>query len=243
LHRSSIEGEIDLQNVSFAYQGQLNKVLKDINIRIAPGEHVAIVGPTGSGKTTLGKMIMGLYEPVEGMVGVDGTDIRQIDPSELRHFIGYVPQDVTLFSGTVKENITLGTHDATDAAILASAEVSGVADFVRNHPLGYDLQVGERGRQLSGGQRQTVAIARAVLRDPQILLLDEPSNSMDNKTEARLIRRLRETIEGKTMILITHRSSTLKLVDRVIVLDKGAVVADGPKTQVLELLKSGKIRV
>ena len=243
LHRSSIEGEIELKNVSFAYQGQLNKVLKDINIHIKPGEHVAVVGPTGSGKTTLGKMIMGLYEPMEGMVGVDGTDIRQIDPSELRHFIGYVPQDVTLFSGTVKENITLGTHDATDSAILASAETSGVADFVRNHPLGYDLQVGERGRQLSGGQRQTVAIARAVLRDPQILLLDEPSNSMDNKTEARLIRRLKETIEGKTMILITHRSSTLKLVDRVIVLDKGAVVADGPKTQVLELLKSGKIRV
>ncbi len=243
LHRSSIEGEIELKNVSFAYQGQLNKVLKDINIHIKPGEHVAVVGPTGSGKTTLGKMIMGLYEPMEGMVGVDGTDIRQIDPSELRHFIGYVPQDVTLFSGTVKENITLGTHDATDSAILASAETSGVADFVRNHPLGYDLQVGERGRQLSGGQRQTVAIARAVLRDPQILLLDEPSNSMDNKTEARLIRRLKETIEGKTMVLITHRSSTLKLVDRVIVLDKGAVVADGPKTQVLELLKSGKIRV
>jgi len=243
LHRSSIEGEIEMNNVSFAYQGQLTKVLKNISIHIKPGEHVAIVGPTGSGKTTLGKMIMGLYEPVEGMVGIDGTDIRQIDPSELRHFIGYVPQDVTLFSGTVKENITLGTHDATDGAILTAAETSGVADFVKNHPLGYDLQVGERGSQLSGGQRQCVAISRAVLRDPQILLLDEPSNSMDNKTEARLIRRLKETIEGKTLLLITHRSSTLKMVDRVIVLDKGAVVADGPKTQVLELLKSGKIRV
>ena len=243
LHRSSIEGEIEMNNVSFAYQGQLTKVLKNISIHIKPGEHVAIVGPTGSGKTTLGKMIMGLYEPVEGMVGIDGTDIRQIDPSELRHFIGYVPQDVTLFSGTVKENITLGTHDATDGAILTAAETSGVADFVKNHPLGYDLQVGERGSQLSGGQRQCVAISRAVLRDPQILLLDEPSNSMDNKTEARLIRRLKETIVGKTLVLITHRSSTLKMVDRVIVLDKGAVVADGPKTQVLELLKSGKIRV
>lgn len=243
LHRSSIEGEIEMNNVSFAYQGQLTKVLKNISIHIKPGEHVAIVGPTGSGKTTLGKMIMGLYEPVEGMVGIDGTDIRQIDPSELRHFIGYVPQDVTLFSGTVKENITLGTHDATDGAILTAAETSGVADFVKNHPLGYDLQVGERGSQLSGGQRQCVAISRAVLRDPQILLLDEPSNSMDNKTEARLIRRLKETIVGKTLLLITHRSSTLKMVDRVIVLDKGAVVADGPKTQVLELLKSGKIRV
>ena len=243
LHRSSIEGGIEMDNVSFAYQGQLNKVLKNISIDIKPGEHVAIVGPTGSGKTTLGKMIMGLYEPVEGMVGVDGTDIRQIDPSELRNFIGYVPQDVTLFSGTVKENITLGTHDATDGAILTAAEISGVGDFVRNNPLGYDLQVGERGRQLSGGQRQGVAIARAVLRDPQIVLLDEPSNSMDNKTEAKLIRRLAGIIEGKTLVLITHRSSTLKLVDRVIVLDKGSVVADGPKEQVLGLLKSGKIRV
>jgi len=242
LHRASIEGEVELKNVTFSYPGQQTPVLKNISLRINPGEHVAIIGATGSGKTTLGKLVMGLYEPAEGMVGIDGTDIRQVDPSELRNFIGYVPQDVILFNGSVRENIVLGTHDVTDDTILNAAEIAGVADFVRSNPLGYDMQVGERGAQLSGGQRQCVAIARALLKDPRILLLDEPSNSMDNRTETGLIRKLTEIVQGKTLILITHRSTTLALVDRIIVVDKGAIVADGPKAQVLELLRSGKIR-
>ena len=206
-----------------------------------PGEHVAIIGTTGSGKSTLARLIMGLYEPTNGMVGIDGTDIRQIDIAELRGFIGYVPQDITLFNGTVRDNIVFGTHDIRDDVILNVSEVSGVSGFVKRHSLGYDMQVGERGRQLSGGQRQSVAFARALVLDPSILLMDEPTNSMDKRTESRLIKKLKPMIKGKTVILISHRMSTLALVERIIVLDKGIVVADGPKKQVMAALDSGKL--
>ena len=162
---------------------------------------------------------------------MDGTDIRQIDPSELRHFIGCVPQDVTLFSGTIRDNITLGTYGIDDTDIFRAAELSGVTRFVKKSPLGFDLQVGEQGKGLSGGQRQSVAIARALLLDPPVLLFDEPTSSMDNRTESSLKKKLKKIVEGKTLILITHRASLLDLVERIIVIDSGVVVADGHDCQ------------
>ena len=243
LHRSSCRGEISLQGLSFSYPDQETRALEKINIHIRPGEKVALIGPIGSGKTTLGKLILGLYQPSAGMVSLDGTDIRQIDPAELRRFIGYVPQDVVLFRGTIRENIILGAPYVEDSAILRAAELSGAHEFISRHPLGFDMEIGEQGRGLSGGQRQTVAMARALLHDPPILIMDEPSSSMDNRTESVLKQRLASVLAEKTLILITHRASLLELVDRIIVIDRATVVADGPRDQVLAALKSGQIRM
>ncbi|MFZ5766899.1 MAG: type I secretion system permease/ATPase [Thermodesulfobacteriota bacterium] len=243
LQRSRFAGKIGLKNIGFRYPEQTTDTLKNVTLEIAPGERVALIGPIGSGKTTIGKLILGLYQPTEGMVSMDDTDIRQIDPAELRHFIGYVPQDVTLFRGTVRDNIVFGTHDVDDATILHAAEMAGVADFVKKHPAGYDMEIGEQGRGLSGGQRQTVAIARALLLDPPVLVMDEPSSSMDNRTETRLKTNLAPLLAGKTVILITHRASLLDLVDRIVVIDNGTVVADGPKQRIVEALKNGQLKI
>ena len=241
LHRAAIRGEIDFKNVTFSYPGQLGTAMKNVSFHIEAGERVGIIGQTGSGKSTLGKLLLSLYEPNTGTIAVDDTDIRQIDPAELRRFIGYVPQDISLFRGSVRDNIIFGTHDVTDDAVLFAADVTGVSDFIKDTAMGFDLQVGERGKQLSGGQRQSVALARAILLDPPLLVFDEPSSAMDNTTESKLINRLDKIIEGKTLLVISHRASVLALVDRVIVMHQGAVVADGPKAQVIEALKSGKL--
>jgi ATP-binding cassette subfamily C protein LapB len=172
---------------------------------------------------------------------VDGIDSRQIDPAELRRAIGFVPQDVTLFYGTLKQNIAMGAPFADDSAILAAADLAGVREFANTHPQGFEMPIGERGESLSGGQRQAVAIARAVLNDPPVLLLDEPSSSMDHQSEEGLKQRLRRFAAGKTIVLVTHRTSLLDLVDRLIVLDQGQIVADGPKAQVVEALQQGRI--
>jgi len=243
LHRTRFEGAIGIKNLIFSYPGQTANVLNNITLTIRAGEKVGIIGPIGSGKTTLGKLIMGLYEPSSGMVTMDGTDIRQIDPTELRRFIGYVPQDIQLFRGTVRNNVTMGTHDVDDHTILAAAELAGVYDFVKKHPLGFDMEVGELGRGLSGGQRQCIVMARAVLLDPPVLVLDEPTSNMDNRTELILKKNLSEMISDKTLILITHRASLLEMVDRLIVIDNGIVVADGPKVSVLEALKRGQLHI
>jgi len=243
LHRIRFDGVVELKNVTFSYSEQSAETLKNISLEISAGERVGIVGPIGSGKTTLGKLILGLYEPDSGMISMDGTDIRQIDPAELRRCIGYVSQDVTLFRGSVRENIILGTRDIDDDLILQAAELAGVAEIVKKHAMGYDLQVGEQGRNLSGGQRQCIALARAILLDPPLLILDEPTSSMDNRTELRIKDRLQEILEGKSLILITHRASMLSLVDRVIVLDSGNIVADGPRESVLEALRSGQLNL
>ena len=243
LHRMRFDGVVELKNVTFSYSEQSAETLKNISLEISAGERVGIVGPIGSGKTTLGKLILGLYEPGSGMISMDGTDIRQIDPAELRRCIGYVSQDVTLFRGSVRENIILGTRDIDDDLILQAAELAGVAEIVKKHAMGYDLQVGEQGRNLSGGQRQCIALARAILLDPPLLILDEPTSSMDNRTELRIKDRLQEILEGKSLILITHRASMLSLVDRVIVLDSGNIVADGPRESVLEALRSGQLNL
>jgi ATP-binding cassette, subfamily C, bacterial LapB len=243
LHRPSVSGAVGIKNMDFAYPGQTARIFSNITLDIAAGEKVGILGPIGSGKTTLGKLLMGLYEPQSGMITMDGTDIRQIDPTELRRFIGYVPQDIQLFRGSVRNNITMGTQDVDDTTILRSADAAGVDEFVKKHPLGYDMEIGELGRGLSGGQRQCIVIARALVLDPPVLVLDEPTSNMDNRTEVRLKKKLAEMIQGKTLILITHRASLLDMVDRLIVIDSGTIVADGQKASVLEAMKRGQLRI
>jgi len=243
LHRTRFEGKIGLKNLTFSYPGQTVNTLNNITLEIAAGEKVGIIGPIGSGKTTLGKLLLGLYEPSSGMVTMDDTDIRQIDPAELRHYIGYVPQDIMLFRGTLRDNVTMGAHDIDDSTILRAAEIAGMDEFVKRQPLGYDMEIGEFGRGLSGGQRQCVVMARAVLLDPPVLVLDEPTSNMDSRTEMRLKDSLSATVRGKTVIMITHRASLLDMVDRIIVIDNGNVVADGPKASVLDALKQGHINI
>ena len=241
VHRPQFQGAIEFKDVHFAYPGREQGVLRGVSLRIAPGEKVGIIGRIGSGKTTLEKMVLGLWRPARGQVLIDGIDSRQIDPAELRRAIGFVPQDISLFYGTLRHNIALGAPFADDSAVLAAADLSGVAEFADAHPQGYDMLVGERGESLSGGQRQAVAIARAVLSDPPILLLDEPSSSMDHQSEERLKSRLAQFARNKTLLLITHRTSLLDLVDRLIVMDNGQVVADGPKAQVIQALQQGRV--
>ncbi|WP_101048800.1 type I secretion system permease/ATPase [Macromonas nakdongensis] len=239
--RGSIKGAIEFKDVSFNYPGQQNASLRNVSLRIQPGERVAILGRIGSGKTTLEKLILGLYRPTSGAVLVDGIDQRQLDPAELRRHIGYVQQDVMLFYGTLRENITLSAPLADDADVLKAATLGGILDLVNAHPQGFDMLVGERGESLSGGQRQGVAIARAVINDPSILLLDEPTASMDHSSEEDIKARLREFMPGKTVILVSHRTSLLDLVDRIVVMDAGRIVADGPKDQVVQALRQGRI--
>lgn len=241
LHRDQLRGEIEFREVSFSYPGTQQKALNKVSFRIRAGEKVGIIGRIGSGKTTLEKLILGLYAPDEGSILVDGIDLRQIDPAELRRAIGFVPQDVTLFFGSLKQNITMGAPHATDAAVLAAADLAGVTEFANAHPQGFDMPIGERGESLSGGQRQGVAIARALLSDPPMLLLDEPTASMDHQSADQLKRRLHAYAAAKTMILVTHRTPMLELVDRLIVIDNGTVMADGPKAQVVEALQHGRI--
>jgi ATP-binding cassette subfamily C protein LapB len=243
LHRTRLQGSIGVKALTFAYPGQTMNVLNNITLQIAAGEKVGIIGSIGSGKTTMGKLLLGLFEPNNGMVTMDDTDIRQIDPKELRNYIGYVPQDITLFRGTVRENLTMGTSEVDDSSIMRSAEIAGVDEFVKKHPLGFDMEVGEFGRGLSGGQRQCVAIARALLLDPPVLVFDEPTSNMDSRSELRLKSNLTNITKGKTMILITHRASLLEMVDRIIVIDNGTIVADGPKASVLEALQRGHLNI
>jgi len=235
-----LRATITFEDVSFKYPNALTNALSHIDLHIAQGERVAIIGKMGSGKTTLGKLINGLYEPQKGAVKIGGLDIRQIDPAELRAKIGYMAQDNFLFHGTVRENITLGAPHVSDQALLRAATIAGVTDFIKNNPAGFNLQVGERGLSLSGGQRQAITIARTLLLDPDIVILDEPSSSMDVGVEAVLKLRLSSALKGKTLILITHRPSLLSLATRVIALEGGSVIADGPRNEVLaELQKRG----
>lgn len=243
LHRPQFQGNIEFKNISFHYPEQPMKALDNVSFKIRAGERVGLIGRIGSGKSTIEKLIMGLYEPQEGAILIDGTDIRQIDPSDLRRQIGYVPQDISLMFGSVKDNITLGSRHADDHAILQAAEIAGVTSFVNRHPSGFDMPVGERGAALSGGQRQSVAVARALLLSPRIYIMDEPTNSMDNSSEEAFKKRFAAQLADQTLILVTHRASLLSLVDRLIVMDGARIVADGPKESVLEALKQGRIKV
>lgn len=241
LHRSRFEGDIEFKDVSFAYPGCDQMSLNKVSFHIRAGEKVGIIGRVGSGKSTVQRLIMGLYQASEGAVLVDGVDVRQIDPAELRRAEGFVPQEPSLFFGSLRENIAMGAPFADDAMVLASADLAGVMEFANRHPKGFDMPVGERGEFLSGGQRQAVAIARAVLNDPPILLLDEPTSAMDHQSEDRLRSRLRQFAKQKTVVIVTHRTSLLDMVDRLIVIDNGQVVADGPKAQVVDALQQGRV--
>ncbi|MFC6298935.1 type I secretion system permease/ATPase [Pseudomonas sp. CCM 7893] len=243
LSRRTLQGAIECRGMNFTYPNQQNMALKNINLIIKPGEKIGIIGRSGSGKSSLAKLIVGLYQPDSGALLVDGVDIRQIDVSELRHNVGYVPQDIQLLAGTLRDNLVSGARYVEDELVLQAAELAGVHEFARLHPQGYELQVGERGQNLSGGQRQNVALARALLLNPPILLLDEPTSAMDNTGEERLKQRLQSVVEHKTVVLVTHRASLLSLVDRLLVIDRGQILADGPKAVVMEALKKGQISV
>jgi len=236
LHRPDISGNIEFREVTFNYRDQQIPALANVSFSIREGEKVAIIGRTGSGKTTLQKLVMNYYQPTGGAILVGGTDIKQIDPTDLRRNISYVPQEISLFNGSVRENIVLGTPLAGDEAILEAARMGGILEFLNTHPEGFDLNVGERGSQLSGGQRQGVAIARAVINKAPILLLDEPTASMDNTAETLFNQQFATYLEGRTLLLVTHKASMLALVDRILVLNEGKLVADGPRDEVLKAL-------
>jgi len=239
---STIHGQIEFRNVTFHYPDQETPALDNVSFRIEAGEKVGLIGRIGSGKSSIQRLVLGLYDPDEGAVMVDGIDVRQIDPADLRRNIGSVSQDVYLFFGSVKENIAIGAPFIDDDSVRRAARIAGVEEFVNRHPMGYDLPVGERGQLISGGQRQSIAIVRALLRDPPILLFDEPTSAMDNTSEGRFKARLSNSIEDKTVLLVTHRGSMLSLVERLIVIDGGRIVADGPKQDVLDALKGGQIQ-
>ena len=230
---SRLRGSIELSDVSFRYPGQPQPILDKVSLRIEPGERVAIIGRVGSGKSTLTKLLLGMYPPDEGKLLVGGHDIRQIDPADLRRNIGSVLQDIWLMSGTLRQNIALGADRPTDAQVMRAAELAGVQEFASLHPDGYQLKIGEHGEGLSGGQRQAVAIARALIGDAPMLVLDEPTSAMDPTAERQLLTQLKFATQGKTLVLITHKPSMLELVDKVIVLDRGKIVAQGPKDKVL----------
>lgn len=241
IQRSTFLGNIEFRGVTFAYPGQEVPALSNVSFKLTQGERVGIIGRIGSGKTTIEKLLLGLYQPGEGSIWIDGVDLQQIDPADLRRNVGHVPQDLTLFFGNVKDNIVLGAPYVDDAAVLRAAEISGVSEFVQRHPKGFDMPIGERGEGLSGGQRQSIAIARALLLEPPILILDEPSNSLDNRSEETFKAKLGAHLREQTLIVVTHRASLLTLVSRLIVLDNGRIVADGPKEQVLEALSGGRL--
>lgn len=235
------DGSIEFIDVVFTYPGETKPALNGISFKVEPKEKIGIIGRIGSGKSTIERLILGFYQPDSGTILIDGIDITQLDPAELRRNINYVPQDVTLFSGDVRENIAYRAPYVEDAEILRAARLAGVDDFVKTHPSGYSLPINEGGGSLSGGQRQSIGVARALLLDSPIYLFDEPTNAMDAKTEQSMIDRLKNGTIENTSIVVTHKMSLLQLVDRLIVMDSGKIVADGPKTTVLEALKTGRI--
>jgi ATP-binding cassette subfamily C protein LapB len=237
LHVPGLRGAVEMRDVKFAYP-DTPPLIKGMNLRIAPGEKVGFIGRIGSGKSTLMRMILNIYAPEQGAVLIDGVSVGQMDPLSLRRQIGYVPQDVTLFHGDIKENILLGSSDVSDARLLEAARMACLEDTLAQMPNGLATEVGERGERLSGGQRQAVAIARALVQKPRLLLLDEPSSMMDPATENQLIQNLRK-LTDVTLLLVTHRTAMLPLVDRLVVMDQGRIVMDGPRDDVLKRLQAG----
>jgi ATP-binding cassette subfamily C protein LapB len=234
LKLAGLKGRIEFRNVSFKYPGAAEKTLEDLNFVIQPGEHVALLGRVGSGKSTIARLILGLYPPEEGLVMIDGTDIRQLDPLEMRRYIGAALQESVLLTGSVRENIGLGRAHVDDEELLRSSELSGTHQFMGSIANGYDLRLADRGEGLSGGQRQSIALARALAGRPPVLVFDEPTSAMDAQTETALIQRLREELKDRTLVLITHRPPLLALVSRIMLIDKGKVAMDGPRDEVLK---------
>lgn len=242
IHRPVVQGKIELERVTFHYPNSPVASIRDLSLTINPGEKVAIIGRIGSGKTTLERLIMGLYQPTEGHVRIDDTDIAQLHHVDIRRNIGCVPQDPTLFFGSIRDNITLGRPLTDDRDVMDAANRAGVTAFTQSDPAGLERQVGEGGAMLSGGQRQAVTIARALLGHPPVLLMDEPTSAMDNRSEMHIKHQLAQLKENETLIFITHKTAMLDIVERVIVMEKGSIIADGPKAQILNDLKHGKVR-
>ncbi|MBR1249997.1 type I secretion system permease/ATPase [Bradyrhizobium sp. AUGA SZCCT0169] len=236
--RKVSEGRINFENVSFAYPNAPGKALDKVSFKIEAGERIGIIGRVGSGKTTVGRLLLGFYEAQEGRILVDGVDSRQYDPSDLRAGIGFAMQDTDLFFGKLRDNIALGRPEATDEEVLAAARLSGVESFIAGHPMGYDMPISEGGRSLSGGQKQAIGLARVLIRKPRVLFLDEPTAHFDIRSEAEFLERLKAMRgEQMTIIISTHRLSLLGMVDRLLLFDNGRLVADGPRDKVLAILK------
>jgi ATP-binding cassette subfamily B protein len=241
LPTASVKGEVVLDAVDFRYHWHLvddlkrPSVLRNLSLRIPAGETAAIVGPTGSGKTTIIKLLLRFYDVEAGKISLDGHDIRDLQMADLRGAIGLVSQDVFLFHGTVRENIAYGTFDASDEAIMEAAQIAEAHEFITQLPNGYDTIVGERGQKLSGGQRQRISIARAVLKDPPVLILDEATSSVDNETEAAIQRSMERISVGRTMIVIAHRLSTIRNADRIFVLENGVLREQGQHEELANL--------
>lgn len=236
------DGAIAFQNVKFSYPSAASPALSGITLSIKPGERVGLIGRVGCGKTTIGRLAVGLYAPDEGSVLIDGTDSRQMDPADIRRGVGLLMQDVVLFQGSIRDNIAAGRPDADDATILRAARLAGVDSYVAAHPLGYDAPVGERGQNLSGGQKQAIGLARLLIAQPKILIMDEPTSAMDTGSEAQLVARLPTILNaGQTLIITTHRTALLAAVDRLVVMDAGHIVADGPREDVLAALRQNQI--
>lgn len=226
ISRPKFMGEIEFKNVSFSFPGTTQPVIKNISFKIPSGQKVALVGKMGCGKSTLTRLVAGIFEPSEGAILIDGVDVRQIDGADTQKNIGVMLQDSWLFSGTIRENIQMGFNEYDDEHVLKICKIAGVDDFIGANPKGYDLEIKERGVGLSGGQRQTINLARSLLHDPTILLLDEPTSSMDQSTEKKVVSSLQQVTQNKTMLIVTHRNPIFEIVDRVFVLENGQIIAD-----------------
>ncbi len=239
LARQIRHGAIVFDNVRFKYPNAAMNALDKVSFSIAPGERVGVIGRIGSGKTTVGRLLSGLYDPDEGCILIEGVDLRQYDPADLRRGVGFVLQDIDLIFGRLRDNIALGLPSATDEQILEAARLSGVEQFAANHPFGYDLPIAEGGRSLSGGQKQAIGLARALIRKPKILFLDEPTAHFDTRSEIEFLDRLKLLAQGDTTVIVsTHRMSLLTLVDRLLVFERGQLIADGPRDQIIVRLQA-----
>ncbi|MEA2051175.1 MAG: type I secretion system permease/ATPase [Campylobacterota bacterium] len=238
VRRPAFKGEIEFKNVTFSYPGTEQKQLMDINLRIHQGEKVAILGKVGSGKSTIQKLLLGYYYQDEGSVLIDGIDVQQIDPVEIRANISYMAQEIVLFAGTARSNMLMKNHKASDEELLDAANLSCASDFINKHPKGFELPIVEKGENLSGGQAQSIALARTILDDSSLFILDEPTKSFDSGTSQRILKNLKKFLDKKTLILITHNPSDLFLVDRVIIMDGGKIAMDGKKEDVLKAMSN-----
>jgi ATP-binding cassette, subfamily C, bacterial LapB len=237
--RSPLRGDFSLRNVSFTYPGEAVSALLDISLNIKVGDRIGIIGSVGCGKSTLLRLLIRLYDPTAGAISIDQYDIRQFDPRALRRIVGFMKQDTVLFDDTLQANITVGLSDIDRDDFQRAVTMSGVADMMARHPQGFSMRVGPRGEKLSGGERQSVALARALLNNPKVLILDEPTAAMDSTLELRVIENLRSFILGRTAIFATHRAPLLQLVDRIVWIEGGKVMMDGTREEVLSRLRSG----